>query len=90
MNGLKTSSGAYGDEVLSIKRNPSHLQDGRFETEEQIRYNMDTSWQSEIDHFFSCIEQDTVVRSGTSTDALTVMKIIDKIYSVGRSRKIIV
>ena len=52
LNGLKTSSGAYGEEVLSIKPNSSHVQDGSYESEEQIIYKIDTSWQSEIDHFF--------------------------------------
>lgn len=83
LNGLKTSSGAYGDEVLSVKRNPSHLQDGRFEHEELINYRVDTSWQSEIDHFFECIEQDEPIRYGNSLDALNVMRLIDQIYAVG-------
>jgi predicted dehydrogenase len=84
LNGLKTSSGAYGEEVLAIKRNPSHLQDGRFESEEQIVYKVDTSWQSEIDHFFECINLDLPVRHGNSADALAVMKMIDKIYAIGK------
>jgi len=83
LNGLKTSSGAYGDEVLSIKHNPSHLQDGRFEHEELINYRVDTSWQSEINHFFDCIMHDSPVRYGNSQDALTVMRLIDHIYAVG-------
>jgi len=86
LNGLKTSSGVYGDEVLAIKRNPLHLRDGRFEIEEQIVYKIDTSWQSEIDHFFECIEHDHIVRYGNSQDALAVMKVIDRIYSVGRTQ----
>jgi len=86
LNGLKTSSGAYGDEVLSIKRNPSHLQDGRFEQEEQIVFQTDTSWQSEIDHFFDCIAHDKPVCCGNSEDALTVMKVIDRIYLAGRTQ----
>ena len=86
LNGLKTSSGVYGDEVLAIKRNPLHLRDGRFEIEEQIVYKIDTSWQSEIDHFFDCIEHDHIVRYGNSQDALAVMKVIDRIYSVGRTQ----
>ena len=84
LNGLKTSSGAYGDEVLSIKRNPSHLQDGRFESEEQYTYTVDTSWLSEITHFFDSIEQDQAVHQGSTSDALTVMNLIDKIYAVGQ------
>jgi predicted dehydrogenase len=84
LNGLKTSSGVYGEEVLSIKRNPSQLQDGRYETEERIVYHIDTSWQSEINHFFSCIKENQPVRFGTSGDALAVMRLIDRIYAVGR------
>jgi len=80
LNGLKTSSGAYGDEVLSIKRNPSHLQDGRFEEEERVAYHVDHSWQSEINHFFDCIVSDSPVECGSSQDALAVMKLVDRIY----------
>jgi predicted dehydrogenase len=84
LNGLKTSSGAYGDEALAIKRNPSHLQDGRYESEEHIVYHIDTSWQSEVDHFFECIEQEQAIRYGNSSDALNVMRMIDRIYAVGK------
>lgn len=84
LNGLKTSSGAYGDEVLSIKRNPSHLQDGRFESEEEVIFHLDTSWQSENDHFFECIMDDTPITQGTSQDALNVMEVLDRIYAVGK------
>ncbi len=86
LNGLKTSSGAYGDENLAIKRNPSPLQDGRFESEEQIVYKIDTSWQSEVNHFFECILQNQIVSHGTSTDALAVMQMIDRIYAVGKPK----
>lgn len=84
LNGLKTSSGAYGDEVLTIKRNPSFLQDGRFEEEEQLTYNLDFSWQSEVDHFFDSVLNNKNVEYGSSSDALTVMQLIDKIYSVDK------
>ena len=89
LNGLKTSSGAYGDEDLAIKRNPSHLQDGRFESEEHIVYHLDTSWQSEIDHFLECISANQKVRYGTSEDALNVMRMIDRIYSVGETAGVV-
>ena len=84
LNGLKTSSGAYGDEVLAIKRNPSHLQDGRFEEEEMLTYHVDTSWQSENDHFFDCVLHDKPVKFGSSEDALAVMQLVDQIYAVGQ------
>jgi len=88
LNGLKTSSGAYGEENLVIKRNPSHLQDGRFESEEHIVYHIDTSWQSEIDHFFECIETGQDVRYGTPEDALALMHLIDRVYAEGMPSEI--
>jgi 1,5-anhydro-D-fructose reductase (1,5-anhydro-D-mannitol-forming) len=87
LNGLKTSTGAYGDEILFIKRNLSHMQNGRIEKDEQVVYNADTSWQSEVDHFFVCIDQDTPILYGTSADALTTMEAIDRIYSVGKPKE---
>lgn len=84
LNGLKTSSGAYGDEALAIKRNPSYLQDGRFEQEEMITYQVDTSWRSEVDHFFDCVLRDQPVRFGNSQDALEVMELVDRIYAAGK------
>ena len=86
LNGLKTSSGAYGDEKLAIKRNPAPLQDGSFESEEQIVYKIDNSWQSEIDHFFECISRNQDILYGTSADALAVMQMIDRIYAAGEPK----
>jgi 1,5-anhydro-D-fructose reductase (1,5-anhydro-D-mannitol-forming) len=82
LNGLKTSSGAYGDETLAIKRN--HPQGvGTYAAEEHLIYHTDTSWSSEIDHFFDCVEQDTPVSQGNSTDALKLMRLMDRIYQNG-------
>jgi predicted dehydrogenase len=80
LNGLKTTSGAYGDEDLAIKRNQDHPEEGRFESEERITYHTDTSWDSEMQSFFASIEEDSPVLLGNSTDALKLMEIIDKIY----------
>jgi len=80
LNGLKTSSGAYGDEDLAIKRNTHDVALGRFESEERVVYHTDTSWLSEINHFLDCIENDTPVAQGNSSDALKLMRLMDKIY----------
>jgi len=77
LNGLKTSSGAYGDEDLAIKRN---THEGGFTSEERIVYHADTSWQSEVDQFLDCIEQNIPVRLGNSQDALNLMQLMDRIY----------
>lgn len=80
LNGLKTSSGAYGDEDLAIKRNRRRQGDGAFDSEERIRYHLDTSWGSEVSHFLDAIEVGGAVSVGTSADALQVMRVIDAIY----------
>lgn len=80
LNGLKTSSGAYGEEDLAIKRNEQKNAFGNFEHEERIIYPVDTSWASEISHFLDCIETKTDPVTGSSSDALALMRIIDQIY----------
>jgi 1,5-anhydro-D-fructose reductase (1,5-anhydro-D-mannitol-forming) len=79
LNGLKTSSGAYGDENLAIKRNARSHQ-GDFTSEQQIVYHTDRSWASEIDHFLTCIESGAPVTLGSSSDALEIMTLMDRIY----------
>lgn len=83
LNGLKTSSGTYGDEVLSIAKNRTTAPAATWEDEERITYHSDRSWCSEIRHFFNAISNDTDIKIGNSTDALKIMKIIDKIYQKG-------
>jgi predicted dehydrogenase len=81
LNGLKTSSNTYGDEILSIAKNRSVAPAATWEDEEDITYHTDESWKSEVNDFFSAIKSDRSVTSGNSMDALKLMKIIDKIYS---------
>ena len=80
LNGLKTSSGAYGDEDLAIKRNRSHSASANFESEEHRIYHIDSSWASEVKHFLECIAGGKPISIGNSTDALEVMRIVDRIY----------
>ena len=84
LNGLKTSSGTYGDEILSIARNRSTAPAATWEDEEHITYHTNTSWGSEIDHFFDSIENNTDITIGNSIDAFKLMKIVDMIYLDGK------
>jgi predicted dehydrogenase len=77
LNGLKTSSGAYGDEVLTIKYNDN------LSHSEEIIYHEDISWKSEILHFFDCISKCKQPQYGNTEDAIKLMGIIDKIYKNG-------
>lgn len=81
LNGLKTSSGVYGDENLTIKHNDLNREQGQFEREEQIVYHTDVSWLAEVNHFFDAINQDSRITLGSSSDALRLMRAMDRIYS---------
>jgi len=80
LNGLKTSSGSYGDEDLAIKRKSNSSNKGTFETEERIIFHTDTSWESEVLSFLKRIENAASPLSESSTDALKLMALIDQIY----------
>jgi predicted dehydrogenase len=84
LNGLRTSSRTYGDEVLSIAKNRTTAPAATWEDEERITYHDDMSWRSEIDHFFDSIESDTPIEIGSSGDALELMTLIDTIYERGK------
>lgn len=80
LNGLKTSSNTYGDEILSIAKNRSRAPAATWEDEERITYHTDQSWASEIDEYFNAIEDSRPVKTGNSGDALILMQLIDRIY----------
>ena len=80
LNGLKTSSGVYGDEDLAIKRNAHHSSRGTFDAEDRVVYKTDMSWVSEVYHFLQVVEAGEKIKMGSSHDALTVMRLIDQIY----------
>jgi len=80
LNGLKTSSGTYGEEVLSIAKNRTTAPAATWKDEEKIKYDINTSWEHEVQHFFYSIQYNSDICIGNSSDALKVMRIIDKIY----------
>jgi predicted dehydrogenase len=80
LNGLKTSSGVYGDEDLAIKYNDDEREQGQFESEEHIIFHTDTSWVTEVEQFFDAIINKTPVTLGSSEDALRLMQAMDRIY----------
>lgn len=79
LNGLKTSSGAYGTEDLVIKRNEAS-QHGDFNEEEHVVCEFNDSWDSEIDQFFGAIRGEGTIDLGSSSDALQLMQVMDKVY----------
>lgn len=87
LNGLKTSSNAYGEEILTIAKNRSTAPAATWKDEKNITYHTDESWESELTEFFSAIKSNREVKLGNSSDALKLMKIIDKIYSFKKKEK---
>jgi len=80
LNGLKTSSNTYGKEELTIARNRSTAPAASWDDEERIEYEIDNSWQNEVDSFFDAVINDLPISSGSSLDSLNVMRLIDRIY----------
>jgi len=81
INGLLTSSGAYGQEQLSVAKNFSKKPAVSWDKEEKRIYNINTSWENEVRMFLKCIKQDKAVPVGNSQDALKLMKLVDEIYA---------
>ena len=80
LNGLLTSSRAYGEEILTLAKNRSTGPAVTWADEVKIEYTDDNSWRYEVKHFLDAIENNTDVQIGNSADALKLMKIIDEIY----------
>jgi 1,5-anhydro-D-fructose reductase (1,5-anhydro-D-mannitol-forming) len=80
LNGLLTASKSYGEEVLSIAKNRSAAPAASWEDETRTPYLIDNSWRYEMEHFFNAIRTGEPVRIGNSSDALSLMRIIDEIY----------
>ena len=87
LNGLKTSSNSYGEEILTIAKNRSTAPVATWRDEKNITYHTDKSWESELTEFFSAIKSNREVKLGNSSDALKLMKIVDKIYSFKKKEK---
>ena len=83
LNGLKTSSGTYGDEILSIAKNRTTTPAATWKDEEHITFPTNISWVSEVNHFLKAIQDNTPIQIGSSADALAVMQLIDKTYKNG-------
>jgi 1,5-anhydro-D-fructose reductase (1,5-anhydro-D-mannitol-forming) len=86
LNGLKTSTNSYGEEILTSAKNRTEAPAATWEDEEHITYENDSSWETELRIFFSAIDSKGHVSIGNSEDALKLMKIIDKIYSYGKRK----
>jgi predicted dehydrogenase len=81
LNGLKTSSGSYGEEELTIAKNRATAPAANFGSEERLHYATDTSWDREAEHFMDAVTLGMPVTYGNSAQALEVMSLVDRIYA---------
>ena len=77
LNGLRTNSGRYGDEILTIKPN---FKAPVSQKERQISYAENLSWEEEVGAFFAAIKNDTPYEYAKIEDAMQTTRIIDLIY----------
>ena len=84
INGIKTQSGSYGDEILTIAKNRSVAPAATWEDEEKRTYHVDNSWADETLAFIECVTENKPVLSGNSDHAIEVMRIIDEVYTKER------
>jgi hypothetical protein len=82
LNGLKTSSNTYGEELLTVAKNRASAPAATFDDEERLHYQVDSSWQREADLFVDSVERNGPVSCGSSAQALQVMELVDRIYKV--------
>jgi 1,5-anhydro-D-fructose reductase (1,5-anhydro-D-mannitol-forming) len=78
LNGLRTPSGSYGDEVVNIY-DKTLCKEGE-KISQEIFYSCDESWDYEVKDFMNCIENDLKVEGGSIQDSMSVMSIVEKIY----------
>lgn len=84
LNGLKTQSGTYGEEELSVARNRAMAPAVAWGDEVKTLFPVDTSWADETTSFLDAILEDRPITTGNSADALRVMRLIARIYQAER------
>lgn len=80
INGLKTSSNTYGDEILSVAKNRSLPPEASWTDEEKVTFHVDSSWRREMEIFKDCIVTGRPVPTGNTRDALKLMKLVEMVY----------
>jgi predicted dehydrogenase len=79
LNGILSGSKSYGRESIII----SNVVKTKYKTKIKkkiIYFRNDSSWKEEVDEFAYIILKNLKVKNGTSSEALEVMNMIDKIY----------
>ncbi len=78
LNGLRTNSGNYGEELLSIKPNISAV--GVYKDDTEYLYESNLSWEYEMIDFVDACLEGRPYSYADYNDAKKVTRLIDKIY----------
>jgi predicted dehydrogenase len=86
INGILSSTRSYGEESITFARKQFENETAAMgkPREEIIYFDRDDSWKHELDEFYKCIKDKKSVTMGSSTDALRVMELIEKIYEADK------
>ena len=77
LNGLRTSSGRYGEEILTIRpRTP----DGQL-NDQEVNYSTNKSWGREMESFINSIKNAEPYPSSGLTEAKNIMKLLESVYA---------
>lgn len=82
LNGLKTPSGTYGAEELTVASNRSKAPAATWADEERHLFEVDDSWEREMRGFVETVMAGPSNKRD-SFEALRVMEVIEKIYAHG-------
>lgn len=77
LNGLRTSSGKYGEEILHIR---PLTPDGQL-NDQQLEYSTNKSWGREMESFIYSINNVTAYPHSGLAEAKNIMKLIESVYS---------
>lgn len=78
LNGLRTNSGRYGEEILTIKPN---LKCTAYTNDQEYKYSENSSWRQELDEFISACKQGKQYPFARFDDAVETTKLVDLIYN---------
>src|SRR3989339_479715 len=74
INGLKTTSNAYGDEIMTIAQNRTQPPAAQWTNEEHLTFHTDRSWERELTVFINAIREKQEVSVGNTKDAIKLMQ----------------
>jgi predicted dehydrogenase len=81
LNGLKTNSATYGEEILTVSHNRAVAPAASREQEEVFNYPEDFSWESEVEEFRDVINGNRQQTHGTVEHAVKLMSLVEAIYT---------